>query len=512
MEINSLSNKEDILINDLSRLEGYIETFWHSLPVPACYVTEALNIFEVSVTLVQLTGFNENELLGANISIILPGFKIPKKVPNQGEAFIKTKNNDSIPVKFSLSPRLDENNQTAGYFVVLTDLRAHRAIEQELKEKVLALQQGTKNLKQTRSALMNILEDVHEERKKAEEERDRTMSIISNFDDGLLLLEAEKVVLINPQAKKLFSIEGKDVVGQEINSVLVESFKPLIDVIKQKGFKLSREEVALLDHTPLEVSVMPVKRDGKEVGKIIILHNMTREKALEQMKTEFVSIAAHQLRTPLSGIKWILRMLLDGDMGALSVSQKEFLGKTYQNNERMIRLVNDLLNVARIEEGRFLHNIKKEDLVSVAVEQMDILKEEVEKNGLEFRFVKPEGGYPKAQIDKEKIFLVIQNLVDNAINYTKKGFVELKIEFKAKEKIFRVSVKDSGMGIAKSQKARMFSKFFRGSNAIKADTEGTGLGLFIAKNIVQAHGGEIGFTSEEQQGSEFFFTLPILQQ
>jgi len=377
--------------------------------------------------------------------------------------------------------------------------------EKELQE----LSAKTKDLERTRSALMNILEDVHEERKKAQAQRDRTMSIINNFADGLLLLEKQKIVLINPKAKDFFAIENeKDAVGKDILKTDIKSFKPLTDILEKKRFAVSKEEITVGD-LPLEVSTTPVLKDKEEIGKIVILHDLSRQEALEQMKTEFVSIAAHQLRTPLSGIKWILRMFLDGDLGSLTNDQKDFLQKTYLNNERMIHLVNDLLNVARIEEGRFLHNIKKDDLLVCCQGLVNGFREAALARGLEFRFIKPENECPLVYLDREKIALALQNLFDNAVNYTKSGFVELKIVYKAKEKKFYVSMQDSGIGIAKDQQSRLFGKFFRATNAVKTDTEGTGLGLFITKNIVLAHGGKISFESQEGKGSIFTFTLPI---
>ena len=227
------------------------------------------------------------------------------------------------------------------------------------------------------------------------------------------------------------------------------------------------------------------------------------------MKTEFVSIAAHQLRTPLSAIKWTLRMILDGDLGKVPKSQKEFLQKTYQSNERMIRLINDLLNVTRIEEGRFLYNVQNEDIIELTEKVIVPLKELAQHKSLKFDFKKPKQKIPKVKIDKEKISLAVQNLVDNAIHYTQKGSIEVSIKFSQEKKEILFSVRDTGIGIPKSQRKRVFSRFFRAANAIKTETEGTGLGLFIAKNIIEAHGGKIWFESEENKGTTFYFTLPV---
>jgi len=246
------------------------------------------------------------------------------------------------------------------------------------------------------------------------------------------------------------------------------------------------------------------------LGNLIILHDITREKIVERMKTEFVSISAHQLRTPLSAIKWSLKMLLDGDLGEISLEQKEFIEKAYASNERMIKLINDLLNVTRIEEGRYLFSLSYENIANIIKEQYQTFKELAEKKGLKMELIFKQDKFPLVKVDKEKISLVIQNLIENAIHYTQKGKITITLESKDREIIF--SVEDTGIGIPKDQQERVFSRFFRAENAILSETEGTGLGLFISKNIIEAHGGKIWFKSEEGKGTTFYFTLPIKEE
>lgn len=229
------------------------------------------------------------------------------------------------------------------------------------------------------------------------------------------------------------------------------------------------------------------------------------------MKTEFVSIAAHQLRTPLSAIKWTLKMFLTGDLGKITKEQADFLEKAYQSNERMIGLINDLLNVTRIEEGRYLYKpifVDFEDLVQSVIKPF---KEEIKRKKIKFEFKKPSKKPPKVKVDKEKIALVIQNLIDNAIKYTLTGG-KITVRLKYTKKQLEFSVQDTGIGISKDQQSRIFTKFFRGAKAIRMETEGSGLGLFIAKNIIEAHGGKIWFESEEGKGSTFSFSLPFKRE
>ena len=382
----------------------------------------------------------------------------------------------------------------------------------ELKDSRTALMNILEDVEKSRKALINILEDVEEARKEALEEKDKTQAIITNFADGLLLFDNEnKLLLINPQAEKIFGLKQKDLVGKTIHNLINFPALKRIAVLIQKEVPLVfRQEVELKGNLILEVTTLKVLVGKERLGILVILHDVTREKMVEKMKTEFVSLVAHQLRTPLSAIKWTLRILLDRELGAITSEQQDFLEKTYQSNERMISLINDLLNVTRIEEGTYIY---KPTLTSIEVLWQSVvnsLKEEIGRKAIHFEFKKPESPLPQVLIDAEKMGLVLQNLLDNAVRYTPKGGrVTISLKY-AKEEI-ECSVKDTGIGIPKDQKGRIFSKFFRGANVMRLETEGTGLGLFIAKNIVEAHQGRIWFKSEEGKGSTFYFTLPVKQ-
>ena len=393
----------------------------------------------------------------------------------------------------------------------------------DFKEYVTALKQKNKELEKLITqreelvkALMNILEDTEEARRKAEEERDKTRTIISNFVDGLLVFDKEnKLSLINPRAERFLGVKTEKIIGKSILE-LAKNFRlnPLIGLVKEKSGlnqeikKVYRQELFVSEELVLEVSTTPIISEEEKLGTLVILHDITREKMIEKMKTEFVSIAAHQLRTPLSAIKWSLKMLLEGDLGTISKEQREFIEKTYKANERMIALINDLLNVSRIEEGKFLYRPVLSDIEAITQSVINFYKEEIEKKKIKFNFRKPKKKIPRVKVDVEKIKLAIQNLLENAIRYTPIGG-RITISLKTNKKTVKFQIKDTGIGIPKKQQERIFTKFFRGANAIRMETEGSGLGLFITKNIIEAHGGKIWFESEEGKGTTFFFTLPL---
>lgn len=231
-----------------------------------------------------------------------------------------------------------------------------------------------------------------------------------------------------------------------------------------------------------------------------------RLRELDQLKTDFISVASHQLRTPLSAIKWVLKMLIDNDVGPISHEQKDLLEKGYQTNERMISLINDLLNVSRIEEQRFQYRFVKTSLNEVIDKLLDELRISMDKKSIRFE-KRIEHHVPLLMLDPQKIHLAIENLLDNAIKYTPEGG-RIVLSVSRKHDVVLCSIRDSGVGIPESQHDRVFSKFFRGDNVIRMQTQGTGLGLFIARSIIEKHNGTVTFDSKEGKGTTFSFTLP----
>ncbi|MDD5145414.1 MAG: ATP-binding protein [Candidatus Pacebacteria bacterium] len=383
-------------------------------------------------------------------------------------------------------------------------------LNKNLEERV---RERTRELEESRVALINILEDVEEERKKADEEKNKTLAIVSNFADGLLVFDREGfLVSVNPQAEKFLTIDDKEILGKSAPELKIfPSLKNLADLLLKESSEIYRKEMETEKNLTLEVSTIPIIREGEKFETLVILHDVTREKMVEKIKTEFVSVAAHQLRTPISATKWTLRMILDGDMGEISSEQKDILEKTYESNERMIALINDLLDVTRIEEGRYLFNPTLTEIEPIVQFVVNSCKAEAERRNIKLEFDKESARIPKIVIDVEKVRMAIQNLVDNALRYTSSGG-KIQVSLGANEKEVKISVKDTGVGIPKSQAERVFTKFFRAANVIRMETEGSGLGLFIAKNIIEAHGGRIWFETEEGKGTTFYFTLPIQKE
>lgn len=256
------------------------------------------------------------------------------------------------------------------------------------------------------------------------------------------------------------------------------------------------------------MTISPVlDEDKKVVFFVSIQRDITRDKEIDRMKTEFISLASHQLRTPLSAMKWFLEMLLGGDLGKLSKKQKEIVENIDQSNERMIALVNGLLNISRIESGRMVIDPKPTDLKKIIEEILVELKAKITAKKLKVAF-SSDKTIREISVDPDLIREVYLNLLTNAVKYTpKNGEIKINLSKDDKSVIFKVS--DNGLGIPKSDQENLFTRFHRGSNVVKTETEGTGLGLYLTKAIVESSQGKIWFESEEEKGSTFWVSLPL---
>ncbi|KKU54735.1 MAG: Sensory box histidine kinase [Parcubacteria group bacterium GW2011_GWA1_47_11] len=227
-----------------------------------------------------------------------------------------------------------------------------------------------------------------------------------------------------------------------------------------------------------------------------------------QSESDFVSIVAHQLRTPLSGVKWTLDMVLGGTLGALSAEQRALLLKCYESNERMIVLINDMLSVSRIDSDKLEYRLVPTQILDLLDNVLFEMASSVGKKKLRVLFANKDKNLPRVLIDVEKMRAVLQNLLENAIQYTPKGG-KVEIDFQVVGELVQVSIKDSGIGIPEEDKKNIFKRFFRAKNAAKMEKNGSGLGLSIARGIIEKHGGRLWFESKVEEGTTFSFTIPI---
>ena len=319
----------------------------------------------------------------------------------------------------------------------------------------------------------------------------------------LKILEKEEVNLMIPMYVK-----------EELAGILFLGDKKSGDVYSQADLNIleimaSQAAVSIKNAQLYEEQRMFAQHLEKEVEKATEDLKIANEKLvkLDKAKSEFISIASHQLRTPLTVVKGYISMVLEGNFGEVNYAATDSLEKVYESNERLIQLVENLLNISRIESGRLQFNyeiIHLEDLVDSVVEELGNM---AKKKGLKFTYKKPAKKLPKVKLDQEKIRQVVLNLIDNSIKYTKKGSVTVALKKTGEAIEFCVS--DSGMGISKTDLPNLFKKFIRGTGTSLVHTEGTGLGLYVADQMIKSHKGKIWAESKgEGLGAKFCFVLP----
>lgn len=353
-------------------------------------------------------------------------------------------------------------------------------------------------------------------------ERNQIFGIISRLTDGLIVYDIYfRVLLINSKAEEILGIRREDVLGKVIKPEMQQDprFRLFVQTIfpslasKVKKITAQYPEVMEVSFTEpkeleLQITTNPiVDSGGRLTGYLKIIHDISRERAISRMKSEFITIAAHQMRTPLAAVKWTFQTLLAGEVGPLNEAQMAYVKDGAEVSAHLIKLVGDLLDVAKIEEGKFGYEFAMVDIVELIERTITDNKLAAAEREITLIFNKPPVALPQIKADPQKISLALQNLISNAIKYNRKGGW-VAIEAEKEGNYIKVAIRDSGVGIPANQMDRLFSKFFRGSNVVRLETEGSGLGLFIVKNIIRRHGGKVWAESEEGVGSAFYFTLP----
>jgi len=430
--------------------------------------------------------------------------------------------------KISIPEKEDEFTELmVGLALMMEDLRELKETRDKAEaEKIAAIEDKRK-----------LTEQYSKELEKKVEEKTRELNlskvhietVIENLTSGLIEYGSNfTVVRINRAAEELLGLEHRSVTGKQIKPE--DTTDPKLESLARVSYpglapevrKLSKEVTGMNNAEVHEITInRPLEKElqvitapiispetGEMQGFIKVIRDITRERMIAKSKSEFISIAAHQLRTPLSAVKWAMKLVIDGDMGPLNIEQLQFLNRGYETNQKMIALVNDLLNVARIEDGRFGYVFEKANVLDVIESIINSSKLASKERNVEVELVKHTETLEPFVFDAEKLSLVIQNLLDNALKYTNSGG-KVVMEVGTEGDYLKVKVSDNGVGVPKKQLDRLFSKFFRAENVIHMETTGSGLGLFIVKNIVNRHGGEIKVASEEGKGTSFTFTLPL---
>jgi PAS domain S-box-containing protein len=401
--------------------------------------------------------------------------------------------------------------QIIGTVSDVTDLKQQEA---SLRAKTDELTTKVAELEQARTSMMKLVKELNSERAK-------DGAILSSIGDGVIATdEAGKIIFINPKVESLLGWRLLDVIGKPYEHIVTiiddkgtpyqQDAFPVYKTLASGQF-ISATNVSYVkkDKTnlPVATSVAPILMNGKTIGAIDIFRDITRERDIDRMKTEFISLASHQLRTPLSAINWLLEILLAGDVGPLTKEQLEIVSNINQSNVRMISLVNSLLNVSRIESGRIIVDPEPTDLRELMKEvESDIRKKIDEKKHIYTCTVAD--NVPKVSVDPKLLRQVYMNLLTNAIKYTPEGG-NVSVNVFLNNDMVVSEVMDTGFGIPEKDAGKVFSKFYRGENIVKVETDGNGLGLYLVKAIIESSNGTITYRSVEGKGTTFSFSLPL---
>lgn len=355
-----------------------------------------------------------------------------------------------------------------------------------------------------------------------EAEQNRFDVVLTSMSEGVIMVDTNyRITLGNSAAHRMFGAEelvGKDVVealplfnginrlsreNRAITRALTEGKTTVIEINDNFLYQDSAG-----NRVPIAAVTTPLVVGTKVEGAVIVFRDVTAEKEIEEVQSSFIAIASHQLRTPLTGMRWFSEMLLSGDAGEITEIQKHYIQRVYEGTERMISLVGLLLKLAWAESGRVSTTPRPSDVKILVEETITSIRGVLSSQSHRIILRLDPDPFPSMNIDAPMFKQVLRNLLTNALAYSPKE-KQVALTIAKKEDIVEVSVKDEGSGISKKDQPRIFERFFRSEFATSTSPDGWGLDLALAKDIVKAWGGDIRFVSEEGKGSTFSFSIPL---
>lgn len=347
-------------------------------------------------------------------------------------------------------------------------------------------------------------------------ERDKLNQILASVIDGIIALDFNKnVVFINKVTEELTGYNLSEVYGRSIGQLIhvySDSEEILSKSYCQQGFNQSARLIGKAGKQT-KVNLMSAQADRSSqtpISYILILHDLSREEELEQMKLDFVSMASHELKTPLTSIVGYLSVFLNENRN-LPPDNLMLLNKAFTASQQLQTLIANLLNVNKIEKEQLSVSPEPIDYLPIISKALDDLRNQANQKNIVLTMAPLTNSLPKVFADPVRLGEVVTNLLSNAINYTNTGG-KVEVSLKISPSEVTTTVSDTGVGIPKEAIPHLFSKFFRVSNKLQPASKGTGLGLYIAKSIIEKQHGKIWVESEVGKGSQFSFTLPVVTQ
>lgn len=372
---------------------------------------------------------------------------------------------------------------------------------------------------QLNDAKNNIEKKAIERTEQLNSEREKIEVIVQSMKDGMLFISIDgKIQLFNQAATQISGFLLTEVLNtpydQYIRIYNENNDNERINLVEKsqereaiifKGLLESKDNQLI----PIQYSVAPVLYNKKPIGTVVIFQDMAKERELQLLNQNFASIASHQLKTPLGAVKWLFEMILE-EKDVLTATHQEYIQQAFDANARMINLVDELLNVSRLESGKVKPQPSSIHIKDVIARAIEAHQKNADTHSAEVIFRDADTHLPKVYADSVLIESVLDNYLSNAIEYSRPEMHNpISIFVDVNNDMLMVSVNDEGIGVKKEDEKKLFTSFFRSDEAIRMREEGTGLGLFVSKLIVDSSGGEVGFTQKDESGALFYFTLPI---
>lgn len=507
-ELEKITKERELQIEELEKLNQEIKRFDIILKksTDAIILSDSNGkIIYTSPSTETVSGFRQEEIVGKDgLSFIHPddlpiALNLLKSVASEDgksvdtEVRIKRKNDDWVWVHVVSTNLLNEpgvNAIVSNY----RDITRRKVAEEELK--------------MVNNEIKSRL--VYDE------------ALLHSMGEGVIATDKDgKITAINKAALRFLGWSKEDLVGKKLDECVVAensegvqldmSNRPISVVLREKVNKVANSDFYYVrqDGTrfPVAMVITPIIINHEIKGAIEVFRDVTIEKALEESQNEFISIASHQLRTPVAAINWYSEMLADSKIGKLTNKQREYLEAITNSNVRLTQLTNELLNASRIESGKTSYNKEPVDVLRLVDDVLEDFDELIKEKSITVK-KKYEDNLDNVIADKNVIHLVFQNLISNAVKYTPASG-EITIDIKRYEGQLKIIIEDTGYGIPKEEQSKIFTKFFRASNAKTKEPDGTGLGLYIVKSSLDNFGGNITFESSEGKGTKFYVDLPI---
>ena len=351
---------------------------------------------------------------------------------------------------------------------------------------------------------------------KLTEEEKKMTAIVNSIAEGLILVNSDNRVLhINPAAERLLGL-SEDSIDKDITELIQNDELIQIEQTPSKNEEANFvSEITLIHHDEklvLRTIASPfLDENGQTLGTVYLFDDITREKEIDQMKSDFISLVSHELRTPLTSIIGFVSFILDGKAGAINDRQRNSLARVQRQSKRLAALINDLLDISRIESGRIQMEQEPISLLEIVTQRIEEIRPQADEKSIRLDLTAPES-VPTILGDEARMGQVFTNLIGNAIKFTPNNG-EVSIRVRVDGSLLHVEVIDTGPGIPAEERQKVFDKFYQLSDISTRQQGGSGLGLSITKSIVEAHGGKLWIDDGNQgKGSNFQFVLPLVRE